>query len=61
MHRPTPPGPPAFKWDIYYNAPLSGSLIVTSSPHSPKNYNNQMRLKFDDLGFKHGQFQRHES
>jgi hypothetical protein len=49
------------RWDNYDSFPLSGSLIVTPSPNSPKNYNNQIKVKYDDLGFKQSQFQRHES
>lgn len=61
MHRNSTIGQPALRWENYDNLPLSGSLIVASSPHSPKNYNNQTKSKFDDLGFKHSLFQRHES
>ena len=40
--------------------PISGSLIVGQSPGSPKNYTTN-KPKFDELGFKHNQFVRHES
>lgn len=61
MHRNSNANQPPFRWENYDSFPLSGSLIVTSSPHSPKNCNNQIKPKFDDLGFRHSEFQRHES
>ncbi len=61
MHRNIPNNSPSFRWDNCDNLPVSGSLILNSSPHSPKNSNNQMKMKLSDLGFKHGPFQRHES
>jgi hypothetical protein len=61
MHRNSAANSTTFRWENYDNLPLSGSLIVTPSPHSPKNYNNQTKAKYDELGFKHSQFQRHES
>jgi len=59
MHRNTTLNHSPFRWENYDNLPLSGSLIVASSPHSPKNYNNQIKSKFDELGFRHSEFQRH--
>lgn len=61
MHRTSTINQAPFRWENYDSFPLSGSLIVAPSPHSPKNYNNQIKPKFDELGFKHAEFQRHES
>ena len=41
--------------------PDSGSLIVAQSSGSPKHYNTTTKSKFDDFGFKHSQFVRHDS
>lgn len=41
--------------------PLSGSLIVNSSPHSPKTSNIPPKMKLSELGFRQGPFQRTES
>jgi hypothetical protein len=41
--------------------PVSGSLILAQTSGSPKNYQNQPKPKYDEFGFKHNQFVRHES
>jgi hypothetical protein len=59
MHRNITSGSPNLRWENCDNYPVSGSLILNSSPHSPKNTNNLLKMKLSDLGFRQGPFQRH--
>jgi hypothetical protein len=47
MHRTNLGSGSAQRWENYEHMPVSGSLILTSNPSSPKNYNNQLKGKYD--------------
>lgn len=49
------------RWDNYEGMPVSGSLILGQTTGSPKLYNSNTKLKYDEFGFKHNLFVRHDS
>lgn len=61
MQRSAPTQSGIGRWDGYEGMPVSGSLIIGQSTGSPKHYNSNAKLKFDELGFKQNLFVRHDS
>ena len=49
------------RWEQYEGMSVSGSLVVTHTPASPKSFNHQQKTKYDDFGFKNNQLSRHDS